>query len=84
VYEFSLENVMIPIIQLLGEEGKGLEVFFGIFNFSLIGNASVFIGIAHGAIEAAIRYAEQRYAGGLRVTDLQGIRWIMADILTKL
>lgn len=84
VYEFSLENVRLPSTQLLGEEGKGLEVFFGIFNFSRIGNASVFIGIAHGAIKAAIRYAEQRYAGSSRVTEFQGIRWILADLLTKL
>jgi alkylation response protein AidB-like acyl-CoA dehydrogenase len=83
MYEFTLENVRLPRTQLLGEEGKGLEVFFGIFNFSRIGNASVFIGISHGALNAAIEYAKQRYAGGSRVAEFQGIRWIIADLLTK-
>jgi alkylation response protein AidB-like acyl-CoA dehydrogenase len=84
MYEFTLENVKLPSTQLLGEEGKGLEVFFGIFNFSRIGNASVFVGIAHGALKAAIEYAKQRYAGGSRVAEFQGIRWIIADLLTKI
>lgn len=83
MYEFTLENVRISRTQLLGEEGNGLEVFFGIFGFSRIGNASVFIGIAHGALKAAIEYARQRHVGGARVTEFQGIRWIVADLLTK-
>ena len=84
MYEFILENVKLPSTQLLGEEGKGMEVFFGIFNFSRIGNASVFIGIAHGALKAAIEYAMQRHAGGSRIAEFQGIRWIIADLLTKI
>ena len=84
MYKFTLENVKIPRSQLLGEEERGLEVFFGIFNFSRIGNASTFIGIARGSLDSAIEYAKQRQIGGVHVTEFQGIRWILADLLTKI
>jgi alkylation response protein AidB-like acyl-CoA dehydrogenase len=84
MYEFTLENVRIPQSQRLGEEGKGLRVFFGVFDFSRIGNASTFIGIARGSIEAAMEYARQRDVGGSRVTEFQGIRWVFADLFTKI
>lgn len=84
IYEFSLENAEVKESQRLGEEGKGLKIFFEIFNFSRIGNASVFIGMANGALEEAVRYAREREVGTSKVIDFQGIRWLIAELCTRI
>jgi alkylation response protein AidB-like acyl-CoA dehydrogenase len=80
----GFDKVRIHERNVLGEEGSGLQVFFGIFNFSRIGNCSAFVGIANGAVKNAIAYSKQRVVGKSRVADFQGIRWIIADLLTKI
>ena len=84
LYEFSLKEVRLPEKQRLGEEGQGLSVFFKIFNFSRIGNASVFIGLSQGVLKAALHYIRGREVGDAKVTSFQGIRWIMADLFTRI
>lgn len=84
IYEFTLKDVQIPETQRLGEEGKGLDVFFGIFDFSRIGNASVFIGMSQGALEAAVQFAKERIVGRTKVADFQGMRWTIADLYTRI
>jgi len=84
IYEFSLQDLFLPETQRLGEEGQGLPAFFKIFNFSRIGNTSVFIGLSRGALRAAIRYIQTREVGDAKVTSFQGIRWILAELFTKM
>lgn len=84
MYEFTLKDCPIPHSQVLGQEGKGLEVFFSIFNFSRIGNASAFIGISRGALGFAVEYAKGRKIGNQTVTDFQGLRWLIAELQTKI
>ena len=69
---------------LLGEEGKALEVFIAAFNLSRIGNASRLIGIGRGALDAAVNYAREREVSGSKVTDFQGIRWIVAELYARI
>jgi alkylation response protein AidB-like acyl-CoA dehydrogenase len=84
IYEFELTDCFLASDHLLGQEGQGLSIFFQTFNFSRIGNASVFLGMAKAALEAAIDYASQRRVGEHHVTDFQGIRWQIAELSTKL
>lgn len=84
IYDFTLENVEVPPVQLLGEEGSGMSTFFAAFNLSRIGNASCLIGLARGALDEAIAYARERKVGRSPVTDFQGIRWMVADLSTRI
>ena len=84
IYKFALNNAELAEKQRLSHEGEGLKVFFGIFNFSRIGNASVFIGLSFGALDSVVDYAKQRKVGNFRVVDFQGVRWQLADLYTKL
>lgn len=84
IYSFQLENYRAPREWLIGEEGKGLEVFFSAFNFSRLGNASCLLGIAKGALEKAIVFAQRRKVGHRLTTDFQGIRWLIAELSTKI
>jgi len=84
IYDFTLDKVEIPRGQLLGEEGDGMSTFFATFNLSRIGNASCLIGLARGALDNAIAYARERRVGRNLVTDFQGIRWMVAELTTKI
>jgi alkylation response protein AidB-like acyl-CoA dehydrogenase len=84
IYEFELADCLITRDHLLGREGQGLSIFIQTFNFSRLGNASVFLGMAKAALEAAIDYARRRKVGEHHVTDFQGIRWQIAELYTKL
>jgi alkylation response protein AidB-like acyl-CoA dehydrogenase len=84
IYEFELKDCPIPKENVLGQEGKGLAVFINTFNFSRLGNASVFLGMAKAAFEEALNFAQNREVGEHHVIDFQGIRWIAADLCTNL
>jgi butyryl-CoA dehydrogenase len=84
MYEIYFEDCQIPANQLIGQEGQGLEAFFASFNLSRIGNAAMFNGLARGSLERAIRYAQHREVGDRYVTDFQGIRWMLAELVSEL
>ncbi|MDP7078091.1 MAG: acyl-CoA dehydrogenase family protein [Desulfobacterales bacterium] len=84
IYEFELKESPIPKENLLGQEGEGLSIFVNTFNFSRLGNASVFLGMAKAAMEEALNFAEAREIGDQNVIDFQGIRWIVAELYTQL
>jgi len=84
IYDLTLENVEVAPSQMLGQEGDAMSTFFAAFNLSRIGNASCLIGLARGALEQAIAYARERQVGKSRVTDFQGIRWMVAELSTKI
>jgi len=80
----GFENCRVPADDLLGKDGGAYDVFFNSFDLSRIGNAAKCIGIAEGALEAAIAYAKERHVGDNVVTDFQGIRWQLADLVTRI
>lgn len=84
IYNVTLANLEIPQTQLLGREGDAMSTFFATFNLSRIGNASCLIGLARGALEEAIEYAKERRVGRHMVTDFQGLRWMVAELATKI
>jgi len=84
IYNVTLKNVEIPQTQLLGREGDAMSTFFATFNLSRIGNASCLIGLARGALEEAIRYAKERRVGQHMVNEFQGLRWMVAELVTKI
>ncbi|UCF89862.1 MAG: acyl-CoA dehydrogenase family protein, partial [Desulfobacterales bacterium] len=83
IYEFELKDCPIAQENVLGAEGEGLSIFIPTFNFSRLGNASVFLGMAKAALEAAVDFARRRKVGKDYVTDFQGIRWTIAELFTK-
>jgi len=84
IYEFELKESPIPKENILGQEGEGLSIFINTFNFSRLGNASVFLGMAKAALEEALNFAGSREIGDQNVTGFQGIRWIVAELYTQL
>ena len=84
IYEFELRSCRIPKKNIIGRPGQGVDIFISTFNFSRLGNASVFLGMAKAAMEHAVGFATERDIGKRKVTDFQGIRWMIAELYTKL
>ena len=84
IYTIAFRGCWIPETHRLGAEGDGLSVFISTFNFSRLGNASTFIGMAREALERAWDFARRREIGRQRVADFQGIRWMAAELQTRL
>ena len=75
-----LDNVFVPTSHVLGESGKGFKVVMEAFNKSrpLIGARGV--GLSQGAIDHASVVIQDRVAFGQKISDFQGIRWMLADM----
>ncbi|MHB1420874.1 MAG: acyl-CoA dehydrogenase family protein [Bacillota bacterium] len=84
LYNFKLKDCRLPAAQILGEAGQGVQVFFTGFNFSRLGNASVLLGIAKAAFRGALEFAQKREVGSRKVTEFQGIRWMLAEMFTRI
>ena len=49
-----------------------------------VGIAAQAVGIAQGALEAAVKYAKQRRAFGKNIGEFQAIQWMLADMQTEI
>ena len=81
--DLVFEGCRVPAASVLiapGEFRKILQIMDG---ERTAGNPPMSLGIAQAALEAALRFAEERRAFGQRVADFQGIRWMLADMAVK-
>ena len=74
------DNVRIPEERRLGEEGAGLKIAFGGLDAGRLGIAAVATGLAQGALDKAIEYAQERETFGKRIIDHQGLAFLLADM----
>lgn len=78
----SLDQVKVPLTQILGMEGDGMELIFQVVAPTFIlGVAGVNVGIANGAYQTALRHAKTRkYADGRSLADIQAIQFYLSDM----
>jgi butyryl-CoA dehydrogenase len=81
--EIVLENVRVPRSMVVGPEGRGMTVAFNALDVSRIGIASQALGIAQGALDFAVRYAQERETFGKRIIEHQTIGNYLADMATR-
>lgn len=82
--QLVLDGVEVPDDALLGTPGGGFALAMVALDGGRIGIASQAIGIARGALEAAIRYAGERHTMGQAIIKHQGIGAMLADAATWL
>src|SRR5262249_51497397 len=58
----------------------GFKPLMSAYNSQRLGAATVALGIAQGALEAAVRYAGEREQFGRPIGHFQGLRWMIADM----
>jgi butyryl-CoA dehydrogenase len=79
-----LEDCRVPVPNRLGEEGDGFKIAMMTLDGGRIGVAAQAIGIAQAAYEAALAYSKEREAFGHRISDFQGLQWMLADMHTRI
>src|ERR671919_2431034 len=82
--EIILEDCRVPKENVLGEVGKGYKVSIETLNEGRIGIGAQMIGIARGALEAALAYTKERQQFGKSISDFQGVQFQLADMATEL
>jgi alkylation response protein AidB-like acyl-CoA dehydrogenase len=82
--ELVFEDYRLPAFHRLGDEGVGFKIALSILDAGRIGIASQAVGIAEAAYEAARDYAKEREQFGQLIADFQGIRWMLADMKTRI
>jgi butyryl-CoA dehydrogenase len=79
-----LADVEVPAENLLGEEGMGFVNFMRTLDSGRIGIAALSLGLAEGAFEAALRYANVRRQFGKPIFEFQGVQFPLDDMATEI
>jgi butyryl-CoA dehydrogenase len=82
--QLHFENCRIPAANLLGEEGFGFKIAMMTLDGGRNGIAAQALGIAQGALDAAVEYAKQREQFGKSISNFQAIQFKLADMATKI
>src|SRR5699024_7403367 len=77
------ENCRVPKENMLGEEGEGFKIAMMTLDGGRNGIASQALGIAQGALDAAVDYAKEREQFGKPIARNQGISFKLADMATE-
>ncbi|MFP4623309.1 MAG: acyl-CoA dehydrogenase, partial [Gemmatimonadota bacterium] len=82
--ELILEDVEVPVENRLGEEGRGFINFMKTLDSGRIGVGALSLGLAQGAYETALAFANERKQFGRPIRDFQGIQFQLADMATRI
>lgn len=82
--ELILEDCRVPKENVLGELGKGYKVSIETLNEGRIGIGAQMIGIARGALEAALAYTSEREQFDKAINEFQGVQFQLAEMATEL
>ena len=82
--EMIFENCVVPDENRLGEVGDGFRQALKVLDGGRISIASLSLGIAKGAYEAALQYSQERHQFDKPISSFQAIAFKLADMLTEI
>ena len=82
--EVLFDQCTVPADHLLGDEGQGFVNTMQVLDAGRIGIAALAVGLAQGAFEAALGYAQERKAFGRPIGAFQALQWKLADHATRI
>ncbi len=82
--ELIFEDCEIPAENLVGREGEGFKDAMRVLDGGRISIAALSLGIARGALDAAMGYAQQRRQFGKAISEFQAIQFKLATMATEL
>lgn len=82
--ELIFDNVRVHDSQRLGEIGEGFIQSMKILDGGRISIAAMALGIAKGAMDASVKYAQERKQFGKSIGEFQGIAFKLADMKTQI
>jgi len=82
--EMIFDHCRVPDANRLGEVGDGFKQSLKVLDGGRISIASLSLGIAKGAYEAALQYSKERYQFDQPISSFQGISFKLADMATEI
>jgi butyryl-CoA dehydrogenase len=82
--EVILEDVVVPAENMLGPEGSGFKVAMKALDSGRIGISAQAVGLARGAFDLAVAYAQGRVQFGRSIAQFEGLQFMVADMATAI
>ena len=82
--EIYFENCTIPADRIIGEPGTGLKTALRTLDHTRPTIGAQALGIAQGALDAAVAYVKDRKQFGKSIAEFQGVQFMLADMGTKI
>lgn len=81
--ELFFEDLIVPETNRIGEEGEGVGSMMAALDSGRVFTASQAVGLAQGAIDEAINYSKQRVQFGRPISKIQGLQFMIADMVAS-
>ncbi|MCU1259620.1 MAG: Butyryl-CoA dehydrogenase, partial [Bryobacterales bacterium] len=81
--EVILDECKVPAQNVLGDVGKGYKIAIETLNEGRIGIGAQMVGLAQGALDHAISYANERRQFGKPIAEFQGVQFELAQMATQ-
>jgi acyl-CoA dehydrogenase len=81
---FSLQDVVVPAVNRIGEEGDGFKIAMLTLDFTRPGTAAGAVGVAQAAFDHAVEYAKERVTFDVPIAMHQGVSFLVADMATEI
>jgi alkylation response protein AidB-like acyl-CoA dehydrogenase len=81
--ELIFEDCEIPAENMVGKEGDGFKDAMRVLDGGRISIAALSLGMARGALDAAMKYAQERRQFGKSISEFQAIQFKLADMATQ-
>ncbi|MEV7729503.1 acyl-CoA dehydrogenase family protein [Streptomyces sp. NPDC101733] len=82
--QLHFDGVRVPDARRIGEEGQGFTIALAALDAGRLGIAACAVGVAQAALDEALEYALGRKQFGHPIADFQGLRFMLADMATKI
>ncbi len=82
--QLVMEDVHVPVENLLGKKGEGFKQFLVTLDGGRIGIGAMAVGVAQAAYEKALQYAMERQQFGRPISQFQAIQFKLADMAMKI
>jgi alkylation response protein AidB-like acyl-CoA dehydrogenase len=82
--EMVFDNCRLPDSHRLGEVGAGFKQALKVLDGGRISIAALSLGIAKGALDAAVQYSKERHQFDQPISNFQGISFKLADMATEI
>ncbi len=82
--EVYLDNVLLSADRMIGDEGTGFATAMRTLDHTRVTIAAQAVGVAQGALDYALGYAQERTQFGKKIADFQGLQFMLADMGMKI
>lgn len=82
--KLTFDNCAVPASNLLGKRGEGMKIMLSTLDAGRLSIAAMGLGLAQGAFEMALDYAQKRKQFGKQLIEFQAVSFKLAEMATRI